>query len=78
VHFVIIAEGLSSTAMVPSVYRMTVGQPKIFAAMELRYEENILYKNKYWRGTKFGKLANRHTIAKFKFHQYIFSIAYQL
>jgi len=36
------------------------------------------YKNKYWRGTKFGELANRHPIAKFKSRQYIFSIAYQL
>jgi len=37
----------------------------------------LLYKNKYWQGTKFDKLANRQAIAKFKFHQY-FSIAYQL
>jgi len=35
------------------------------------------YKNKYWQGTKFGELVNRHAIAKFKSHQYIFSIAYQ-
>jgi len=32
----------------------------------------IPYKNKYWQGTKFGKLANRHGIAKFKSRQYIF------
>ena len=30
----------------------------------------ILYKNKYWRETKFGKLANFHPTAKFKSHQY--------
>jgi len=34
----------------------------------------IPYKNKYWRGTKFGKLANRHTITKFKSRQYIFLV----
>jgi len=28
--------------------------------------------NTYWRGTKFGELVNRHVIAKFKSHQYIF------
>jgi len=38
----------------------------------------IPYKNKYWRGTKFGELVNRHAIAKFKSRQYIFSITYQL
>jgi len=32
----------------------------------------IPYKNKYWRGTKFGELENRHAIIKFKSHQYIF------
>jgi len=32
----------------------------------------IPYKNKYWRGTKFDELVNRHTIAKFKFCQYFF------
>jgi len=32
----------------------------------------ILYKNKYWRGTKFGELANRNPIAKFKSRQYFF------
>jgi len=38
----------------------------------------IPYKNKYWRGIKFGELANRHAIAKFKSRQYIFFTAYQL
>jgi len=33
---------------------------------------NIPYKNKYWRGTKFGESANGHAIAKFKSRQYIF------
>jgi len=33
---------------------------------------HIPYKIKYWRGTKFGKLANRHAIAKFKSRQYFF------
>jgi len=33
---------------------------------------DIPYKNKYWRGTKFGELANCHAIAKFKSHQYFF------
>ena len=28
------------------------------------------YKNKYWRETKFGKLANYHAIAKYKSCQY--------
>jgi len=32
----------------------------------------IPYKNKYWRGTKSGELANRHAIAKFKSRQYFF------
>ena len=27
---------------------------------------SILYKNKYWQGTKFGKLVNYHEITKFK------------
>ena len=27
---------------------------------------NIPYKNKYWRGTKFGESADYHAIAKFK------------
>jgi len=35
-------------------------------------DDYIPYKNKYWRGTKFGELANRHAIAKFKSRQYIF------
>jgi len=30
----------------------------------------VPYKNKYWRGTKFGEFADCHAIAKFKFHQY--------
>ena len=30
----------------------------------------IPYKNKYWRGTKFGELANYYAIAKFKSRQY--------
>jgi len=29
-------------------------------------------KNKYWQETKFGELANRYAIAKFKSHQYFF------
>jgi len=37
----------------------------------------VPYKNKYWRGTKFGELANRHAIARLNFAN-IFSIAYQL
>ena len=32
----------------------------------------IPYNNKFWRRTKFGKLVNRHEIAKFKFRQYYF------
>jgi len=37
----------------------------------------IPYKNKYWRGTKFGKLVNHQTIAKFKSNlTNIFSIVY--
>jgi len=38
--------------------------------------DKIPYKNKYWQEIKIGELANRHTIAKFKSHQY-FSLAYQ-
>jgi len=34
----------------------------------------IPYKNKYWQGTNFGELANRHTIAKFKYFFYSISI----
>jgi len=33
---------------------------------------DIPYKNKYWRGTKFSELANHHTTAKFKSRQYFF------
>jgi len=44
----------------------------------LDWKLGMPYKNKYWRGTKFGELANRHAIAKFKSRQYVFSIAYQL
>jgi len=36
--------------------------------------QEIPYKNKYWQGTKFGELANRHAIAKFKSCQYSISI----
>ena len=32
----------------------------------------IPYKSKYWRGTKFGELANGHVITKFKSPQYFF------
>jgi len=32
----------------------------------------LLYKNKYWWGTKFDELVNHHAIAKFKSHQYFF------
>jgi len=33
---------------------------------------SLPYKNKYWRATKFDKLANCHAITKFKFRQYFF------
>jgi len=36
--------------------------------------QGIPYKNKYWRGTKFGELTNHHTITKFQSRQYSVSI----
>jgi len=42
------------------------------SAMATHILKYIPYKNKYWLGTKFGELANRHTITKFKFGQYFF------
>ena len=44
----------------------------IWRRVKLTHYNNILYKNKYWRETKFGKLANHHTITKFKSCQYFF------
>ena len=46
--------------------------PSVWADQRSRQGDIIPYKNKYWWGTKFGKLANHHTITKFKSHQYFF------
>ena len=52
--------GLSDTGVAYKVWHL------------LPQHHDIPYNNKFWRRTKFGELANRHEIAKFKFRQYCF------
>jgi len=64
--------GISSLFLVSLLMDISVEYNHIIHKSLFASIDGIPYKNKYWRGTKFGEMMNRYANAKFKSHQNFF------